>query len=175
MVRLKFVGNEGMERKPALFLDLDGTVRKTKSGKVCPNTPDDQELLPGRAEKIREYKEKGYKIIAVTNQGGIGLGYMSSGACEEILGKLDEMLGYVFDRMMYAPAAPQKQDPWTKPQAGMLFHAEADMAIDLKRSVMVGDMATDKECAEKAGVKFVWAKDFFDDGRRNDQNEDKVS
>ena len=61
---------------PALFLDLDGTVRKTKSGGVCPNHAEDQILLPGVLDKIHEYKRKGYKIVAVTNQGGIGLGYI---------------------------------------------------------------------------------------------------
>ena len=89
----------------ALFVDLDGTIRRTKSGKVCPNHPDDQEVMEGRYDKLWEYKNKGYKIVAVTNQGGIGLGYMTHAQCKETLKDLDDKLGNVFDKMLYAIAA----------------------------------------------------------------------
>lgn len=35
-----------------LFLDLDGTVRRTKSGATFINDPLDQELIPGVEEAI---------------------------------------------------------------------------------------------------------------------------
>jgi len=35
-----------------LFLDLDGTVRRTKSGAIFINDPYDQELIPGTKEAI---------------------------------------------------------------------------------------------------------------------------
>jgi len=145
----------------AIFLDLDGTVRKTKSGKVCPNHPEDQEIMPGRYDKIWDYKKKGYKIVAVTNQGGVGLGYMTEAKCKDILKDLDDKLGNPFDHMLYAKAAPHENHPWTKPNPGMFHSAAQDHNIDLKKSIMVGDRDTDKEAAKRAGVKFKWAHEFF--------------
>jgi len=145
----------------AAFFDLDGTVRQTKSGKVCPNHPEDQEVMPGRYDKLWDLKNKGFKIVAVTNQGGVGLGYMTEGRCKEILKDLDEKMGGVFDKMMYAPAPPKAGHPMTKPNPGMIHSAAKDLGIDLKKSIMVGDRDSDKEAAKRAGVKFHWADDFF--------------
>jgi len=145
----------------ALFLDLDGTVRRTKSGKPCPNHPDDQEVMEGRYDKIWEYKNKGYKLVAVTNQGGIGLGYMTHAQCKDTLKDLDDKLGNPFDKMLYAPHRPDAKHPMTKPNPGMIHAAAKDLNIDLKNSIMVGDRDSDAESAKRAGVKFQWANDFF--------------
>ena len=147
----------------ALFLDLDGTVRGTKGDGPCPNKPEDQFVLKGHKEKIKEYKEKGYKIIAVTNQGGVGLGYMTSDDNKRCLHNLNEELDFMFDDMLAATATPNDKHHWTKPQPGMLMHAADKHNIDLNRSIMVGDRDGDKGAAENAGTKFEWAKDFFGD------------
>lgn len=149
-----------MENK-AVFFDLDGTIRKTKSGKVCPNHPDDQVVMEGRYEKIWELKNKGYKIVGVTNQGGIGLGYMTEAKCKDILKDLDKKLDGAFDKILYAPARPDANHPMTKPNPGMIHAAAKDLNINLKKSIMVGDMDTDKKAAENAGVKFKWSHEFF--------------
>lgn len=133
----------------ALFLDLDGTVRQTLSGAPCPNSPEDQEVLPGRFAKIWAYKNMGYKIIAVTNQGGVGLGIMTKKECEVCLHDLNKKLGDVFDDMMYDPAAPHRKDSFTKPNPGMLFAAQEKFKLDLKRSIMVGDRSSDRMAAER--------------------------
>jgi len=147
----------------ALFLDLDGTVRTTANDKPCPSRPDEQNVMDGRYDKIWDYKNKGYKIVAVTNQGGIGLGYMTKKDCEDCLEDINHKLGKVFDLMLYAPDSPHVKGPMTKPNPGMLVHAAGQLDIDLKKSLMVGDRDSDKGAAENAGVKFEWAKDFFND------------
>lgn len=147
--------------KKALFLDLDGTVRTTKDDKPCPNKPSEQEIMPGRISKIQDYKKRGFKIIAVTNQGGIGLGLMTEGQCKLILDDLDRRMGGVFDKMLYAKAAPKAGHPWTKPNPGMILAAAKDLDLDLNESIMVGDRDVDLMAAQRAGVKFRWAKDFF--------------
>jgi D-glycero-D-manno-heptose 1,7-bisphosphate phosphatase len=144
-----------------LLLDLDNTVRQTYSGKVCPNHPSDQYVMEGRYDKIWDYKKKGYKIIGVSNQGGIGLGYMTDKRCREIMDDLDEKLGGAFDKIYYAPAHPKADHPLTKPNPGMIHQAVKELNIDLKKSIMVGDRDSDKEAAKRAGVKFHWADDFF--------------
>ena len=119
--------------------------------------------MPGRREKIEEYKKKGYKIVAISNQGGIGLGYMTDQQCKDCLQDVDKKLGGVFDKMYYAPAPPKAGHPLTKPNPGMIHKAQQELNLDLSKSIMVGDMETDKGAAQNAGVKFKWAKDFFGD------------
>lgn len=154
-----FVGDDVGNK--AIFLDLDGTVRTTKGGKPCPNKPEEQQVMPGRIAKIQDYKKRGYKIVAVTNQGGIGLGYLTEGQCKLILDDLDRKMGNVFDKMLYAKAAPSAGHPWTKPNPGMILAAAKDLDIDLSDSIMVGDRDTDQQAAQRAGVTFKWARDFF--------------
>lgn len=147
----------------ALFLDLDGTVRGTKGNKMCPNKPEEQYVLPGRKEVIQSYKGKGFKIIAVTNQGGIGLGYMTEAMNASCLADLNRQLDHVFDDMLWAPAPPKEKHKDTKPNPGMITRAEKKHSIDLTQSIMVGDRPTDKQAAENAGVKYIDAKEFFSD------------
>lgn len=146
----------------ALLLDLDGTVRKTAAGGPTPNHPDDQVVLPGRKAKIKAFKEKGYKIIAVTNQAGIELGYTTHEKVKRVLADLDHKLGYVFDGMYYAAGGINSPDPMRKPGTGMIDKAKEEHKLDLANSIMVGDKDTDEEAAKKAGVgAYFHAKDFF--------------
>lgn len=154
---------EAFPKQKAIFLDLDDTVRTTVGGKKCPNHPSEQRIMPGRKEKLTELKKAGYKLIAITNQGGIGAGYMTESQCKECLVDLDKQLGGVFDKMYYAKAHPKENHPWTKPNPGMLQEASREFNLDLKKSIMVGDRDTDKGAAENAGTQFRWAKDFFGD------------
>jgi D-glycero-D-manno-heptose 1,7-bisphosphate phosphatase len=142
-----------------LFLDLDSTVRASKAGKVTPDSVEDQMVLPGRKEKIKEYKDKGYKIIAVSNQGGVALGHTTHAKVKELLSDLDHKMGYVFDEMLYAPH--MGDHPMRKPNPGMILHAAEKHGIDLSKSIMVGDMDSDREAAKRAGVAYHHADDFF--------------
>lgn len=144
----------------ALFLDLDGTVRKTKSGKVAPSDHKDQVVLPGRTELIKKYKDDGFKIIAVTNQAGISKGYLTHEQCKACLFHLNQELGMPFDDMLYEPSDDPKH-PRRKPNPGMLQEAAEKHNIDLGKSLMVGDMSTDRDAAKSAGVPYMDASEFF--------------
>jgi len=53
-----------------ILVDLDGTVRKTISGEVCPKNWRDQLLFPEAAQRLKVLSEKGYSIYGISNQGG---------------------------------------------------------------------------------------------------------
>lgn len=153
---------KGKGGTPALFLDLDDTVRRCKvKSRPFPIHPDEQEILPGRHEKIWEYKNKGYKVFGVTNQGGIATGQLTSKQCEACLHDLNKKLDMAFDNIAYARSYPGSDDYYRKPNPGMIHYFEKEHGIDLSRSLMVGDRDTDKMAAHRAGVKFMWTKDFF--------------
>ena len=61
---------------PALCVDLDGTVRGSKSGSTwgCISAAD-VELLPNAEVVIARLAKAGYFVIGVTNQGPGGKGF----------------------------------------------------------------------------------------------------
>jgi D-glycero-D-manno-heptose 1,7-bisphosphate phosphatase len=81
-----------------LFLDLDGTVRQTKSGATFINDPYDQQLIPGVEEAIIPYRN--WVIIGITNQGGVGAGFKTLENCileqEETLRLIPELRFILF-------------------------------------------------------------------------------
>lgn len=58
-----------------LILDMDGTVRRPKSGAKFINDPLDQEIIPEAQRAIASYKAQGYIIVGATNQGGVAAGH----------------------------------------------------------------------------------------------------
>ena len=57
----------GAEKKPAVFLDRDGTINVDKH---YLHKIEDFEFLPGAIEAIKSLKNAGYLIIVVSNQSG---------------------------------------------------------------------------------------------------------
>lgn len=54
-----------------------------------------------------------------------------------------------------------------KPDIGMLAIAEVDaykagVVVDWDNSLFVGDRPEDEECAKRAGIRFIWADEFFE-------------
>ena len=62
--------------KPAIFLDRDGTLI-VETGYLC--EPEKVELFPGAGEAVRRLAEADFELFIVTNQAGIGRGYLLHG------------------------------------------------------------------------------------------------
>ncbi|MCS3666416.1 histidinol phosphatase-like enzyme [Salinibacter ruber] len=59
--------------KPAVVCDLDGTIRFNLEEEYI-NGPDDIALYRGVIEALWRYRNKGYLVFGVTNQGGVAHG-----------------------------------------------------------------------------------------------------
>jgi D-glycero-D-manno-heptose 1,7-bisphosphate phosphatase len=159
--------------RPALFVDLDNTVRETISGRVHPVRPEDQVLLPGVARRLAEYKARGYAIVGVTNQGAVAFGMLTEADVEAINRRLrEELAPGLFDLILFCPHHPyghvrrySHDAPCRKPNPGMAFEARDRLGLDLGASLMVGDLEVDQLFAANAGIPvFYWADEFFADG-----------
>jgi len=160
-----------------IFFDLDGTLRQTKSGKTFINEPEDQQPIEGTQKALSYYQEKGFLLIGITNQGGVAAGHKSlQSAIEEqrITLELFPELSEIFFCPNWGEScyqlsrgnqplefsAPLSGDGTAiscrKPGHGMLLTATRPLA-ELKDCWMIGDRPEDQQCAEAAGVKFVWA------------------
>lgn len=142
-----------MSLHPAIFLDRDGTLNESV-GYV--NHPSRFRLFPWAVDAIRTIRDEGYLAVLVTNQSGIGRGLFTEEMLSEVHAELERTLtsaGTSLDAMYYCPHKPDDHCPCRKPQPGMLLRAAKELQVDLSRSWMVGDSASDLEAAFRAGVR----------------------
>ncbi|MBN2076585.1 MAG: D-glycero-beta-D-manno-heptose 1,7-bisphosphate 7-phosphatase [Dehalococcoidales bacterium] len=139
----------------AVFLDRDGTIAKDVP--YCKN-PEQLHLFPDAAESIRNLNEAGYKVILVTNQSGIGRGFLTEEDLARVHRKMKADLqksGATIDDIYYCPHHPDEHCNCRKPNSGMLEKAITEHEIDISNSFFIGDKYTDMEAANSAGVKAI--------------------
>lgn len=146
--------------KKAIFLDRDGVLNEVLSDRVkFVNTPEQLYLLEGAAEAVAELSQAGYELFVVTNQGGVGLGFLKEKRLQEIHDRMAEMIkehGGEIKEVAYCPHKPKEGCECRKPNAGMLLDLASRHDINLAGSVMVGDHERDIDAGKKAGCRTVF-------------------
>ncbi|KAF0817975.1 D-glycero-alpha-D-manno-heptose-1,7- bisphosphate 7-phosphatase [Bacillus sp. ZZV12-4809] len=144
----------------AIFLDRDGVLNEVLSERVkFVNKPEQLYLLEGAAEAVSELTKAGYEIFVVTNQGGVGLGFLKERELKKIHERLQELVaakGGHIEEVAYCPHKPKAGCECRKPNAGMLLELAERHHLDLAKSIMVGDHERDIEAGKKAGCKTVF-------------------
>lgn len=143
----------------AVFLDRDGVINEVLSQRVkFVNTAEDFYLLDGAGEGIRKLNEAGYKVFVVTNQGGVGLGFMSHENLHDVHQKMKNDLkesGAFIDDIAYCPDPPHAGSRCRKPSPGMILDLAEKYDIYLAASYMAGDREPDIEAGRNAGTNTV--------------------
>ncbi len=140
---------------PTLFIDRDGTLIE--------EPPDNQvdalhkvRFMPGVFAALGELTRRGYQFAMVTNQDGLGSDRFPRSAFDEaqtfILDAFRSQ-GIRFDGVFVCPHQAHDGCACRKPKAGLVeaYIREAD--VDLARSAVIGDRATDLELAANLGVR----------------------
>ena len=143
--------------KPAVFLDRDGVVNEERS---YVRKIEDFVIFPYVRECIKQVHKKGYLAIVLSNQSGVARGYMSLQIVNEIHAYLIEQTG--IDKVYCCPHYEDgiikefaiKCD-CRKPKTGMIKQARSDFDIDMSKSVVVGDRASDIMMGKNAGIRTV--------------------
>jgi D-glycero-D-manno-heptose 1,7-bisphosphate phosphatase len=149
----------------AVFLDRDGTLIRN-DGDL--GDPERVELLPGVAEGVRHLLGGGYRLVVVTNQGGVARGAYDESAVDATHARLEQVLRSatglpsVITDFLYCPFHPKgtvdryrREHPWRKPQPGMLLEAARRHALHLPACWMVGDQERDAAAGTAAGCRSV--------------------
>lgn len=138
----------------ALFLDRDGVINHDPGDYVC--SPEDWHLLDGIAQLMRAAQVRGYRIIIITNQGGIGLGRYTREDLERIHLKMFHQLaeeGIQPDAVYACPHHPQTGACLCrKPEPLMIQKALHRFGLNPQQSLMIGDRERDIQAAKGAGV-----------------------
>ncbi len=145
-----------------VLLDRDGTLIRNV-GHL--SRLEQVELLPRVAEAIRLLCERGLKVAVITNQSAVGRGLLTEEELRcvhrELAGRL-AAAGARLDGFFYCPHHPtaalgsyRLACDCRKPNVGLARRAAAELKLDLGRSYVVGDQATDMELAERIGARGI--------------------
>lgn len=157
-----------------LAVDLDGTVRRSASGRQFIDGPDDVELYPGAEERLWRAADEGYVVVGVSNQGGVAHGFKTEDQVRaEVYATVRQFRNNPFCMVLWAVCDPAGsavpfgvRSLQRKPHYGMLAVAEwrlkeLGVIVDWDRSLVVGDRDEDMLMARDAGVGFEWAHAYF--------------
>ena len=148
---------------PVIGLDRDGTINEdiglTQEG-VPPYCikPEQFKPIPGSLEAVKMIRDKGYDVVILTNQSGIQRGLYDAVDVDIVHNYMLELLGNIGCKSingLYYSTTPFKDDPYRKPNAGMFKRATAEIGVNWKNGVYVGDKITDLKAAVKAKAKPV--------------------
>ncbi len=121
--------------------------------------PSKVSIFPGVPEALQQLKARGFKLIVISNQAGIGRGYFTEKEYRAVEAELaNQIRPAVLDASYFCPDHPERPTDRRKPAPGMILEARRDHDLDLKRSFFVGDKAIDMECGRNAGVRTILVK-----------------
>ena len=139
----------------AVFLDRDGTINE-EVGYL--NDLSRLKLLPRVWEGLKLLKQKGFKLIVITNQSGVARGYFPKELVyqtNKLIQKRLSKKGVILDDFFICFHLPDEGCDCRKPKPGMIFEAARKHNVDLRSSYMVGDKLIDIETGKNAGLKTV--------------------
>ncbi|TDD98112.1 HAD family hydrolase [Actinomadura rubrisoli] len=149
-----------VSRRPAVFLDRDGTLTEPRH---YPSRPEDLVLQAGIGPPLRALQHAGFALVVVTNQSGLARGLFDEAAIAPMHQRLQELLAshqVKLDGIYLCPHHPGGTVPrfsiactCRKPAPGMLHQAAGDLDRDLSLSWMVGDSACDIDAGHRAGTR----------------------
>jgi len=145
---------------PAVFLDRDGTLMEEVH--YCAD-PGLVRLFPGTTEALRRLSARGFLLVIITNQSGIGRGLITPAQYQAVHAELLRQLDTgaengappLIAATYFCPDAPPAPSPRRKPEPGMVLEAARDLGIDLARSWFVGDKAADVGCGQRSGTRTI--------------------
>jgi D-glycero-D-manno-heptose 1,7-bisphosphate phosphatase len=142
-----------------VFLDRDGTLNEEVG---YPSRWSQIRIFPTSFESVRRLNAAGFLAVVVTNQSGVGRGYLTEAELRIIhlrMAKAFAAKGARLDAFYYCPHYNLSAYPryrldclCRKPAPGLALQAAADLDIDLRRSYMIGDKPDDMKFGQAVGA-----------------------
>lgn len=157
-------------KRPAVFLDRDGTIIEEKE---YLSDPDGIALVPGTFDALKELRAAGFALITVTNQSGVSRGYYAEADYHAVADRLTGILdaaGASVDATYYCVHHPETTGPCEcrKPGPGMYRRAADEHDLDLGASYYVGDKLSDVLAAFELGGQGILVRTGY--GREHEPN-----
>lgn len=142
---------EHHNRKPAVFLDRDGTINHDIG---ILRSENQIRLYDDAVSSLLQLQEH-YELFVITNQGGISQGLVTSKEVDRINDAIDQLLrnaGVCITQWYVCPHQRSDNCSCIKPNSYFLELAAEDFGIDISRSYIIGDHPHDVETGADKGV-----------------------
>ncbi|MBJ18157.1 MAG: glycosyltransferase [Deltaproteobacteria bacterium] len=139
-----------------VFLDRDGVLNQDSPDHI--RSLADWRPLPGSLEAVGRLSRAGYRVVVVSNQSGIGRGWIKPEDLDAIHARLRaqvEALGGRLEAILFCPHVPDAGCVCRKPGTGLLEEGARMLGLSVQGALMVGDRKSDAEAALAAGAKPV--------------------
>jgi len=146
-----------MAARKTAFLDRDGTLIWDRPGFYLRH-PGQLRLYRGTVPALRMLRKAGYRLVVVTNQSGIGRGFLDRAMLARIHALLRRKLarsGVRLDGIYFCPHAPDVPCRCRKPSPHLARKAARELGLNLKGAVMIGDKRADVEMARRLGIASI--------------------
>ncbi|MEC9374279.1 MAG: HAD-IIIA family hydrolase [Planctomycetota bacterium] len=156
---------------PAIFFDRDDTLIECRAVTADGDLGDPAlvALRPHALRVCRELKEAGYRLVVVSNQGGVARGKYAETDVQAVNSETNRLLHNLIDAFYFCPFHPKgtvprytREHPSRKPAPGMLLQAASDFTLDLETSWLIGDALRDCQAAHAAGVRSILLTHLLD-------------
>lgn len=146
-----------MTTNKAIFLDRDGVINHNRKDYTYRTA--DFVFNDGIFDALKNFQDKNYLLIVITNQAGIAKGIYT----HEDVNRVHQLMWEEFNKhginiteVYYCPHFSEISECLCrKPGSLLIEKAMARFAIDANRSFMIGDRKRDMEAAGRAGVKGI--------------------
>lgn len=152
---------EDKASKKIIFIDRDGVINKDPGGWTEYNYVTRWEnfhFLHGSKEAMKKLNDRGFEIILVSNQAGVGKGHYSKNALNDINSKMlkeIEKSGGRIKKTYYCVHKPDDNCGCRKPETGLFRQAEKELGIKAKGNFFIGDGKMDIEAGRRIGLKTI--------------------
>jgi histidinol-phosphate phosphatase family protein len=146
-------------RRPAIFLDRDGTLNVDRG---YTHRVSDLSWQPDARQAVKYANDEGYYVFVVTNQAGVARGLYDESDIVAFHAEMQAQLyqiGAHIDAFEWCPfhvdatvAAYRQDSRRRKPAPGMIEDLVAIWPVDMSRSFLIGDSPDDMKAAEAAGL-----------------------
>ncbi len=136
---------------PVIFLDRDGTLIRDLGHLADPARV---ELFPGIGDALALLNRQGFPVAVVTNQSGIGRGWITLDEYRQVEAALERALadrGARVDITVFCPDPPGVASTRRKPASGMFLEASRALGRTPHGGIFVGDRLRDVEAARLFG------------------------
>ena len=140
---------------PTLFIDRDGTLIE--------EPPDEQidslakvRFMPGVFAALAELAGRGYRLVMVSNQDGLGTASFPRAAFDapqEFILEALRSQGVEFDAVLLCPHREAEACACRKPNTGLVDGYLRGESIDRESSAVIGDRPSDLELAARLGLR----------------------
>src|SRR6478736_10374200 len=113
-----------------VFLDRDGVINKDNPNYTF--RVEEFMILPHVIDGLRHLKEKGYRLVVVTNQSGIAQGLYTRQQMEECHRYFQQQCGNLIDHFYFSPDHPSVSASLSRKPGTLMFEkAIAKFNIDI--------------------------------------------